>query len=80
MAGAVLAVAKGYSPTEAHRFLGSLRQTGYADAVILLVGDREAPATLEMMRRHTATTRRIPVEEWCCGGDDRVRSKLQLTR
>ena len=73
---AVFAVALGYNVAATTRFLGSLRRTGYSGAIELLVGALEAPDALAAMDAHGVRTHRIPTSGWCCGGDDRVRSKV----
>ena len=67
---AVLAVAAGYPWPVAARFLGSLRRSGFNEAIYLLTGANEESGTLRVMQRFGAIRRRLPATGW-----DRVQAR-----
>jgi len=51
----VLALAMGYGPSQAHIFLGTLRRSGFAGDVVLVISNKENDSTKEAMRHYNAT-------------------------
>ena len=78
---AVFAVAVKYGWQDAQRFLGSLRRTGYRDAVYLIVGRfGEQPQATQVMERYGALSDgAVGLIRMVCGAGEREPSETEYS-